>query len=42
MSFRRVFQILTIAFALAFTFTATGTTTTAYACDPNVSSGGYC
>ena len=40
MSFRRVFQILTIAFALAFTFTATGTT--AYACDPNVSSGGYC
>ena len=40
MSFRRVFQIVTIAFALAFTFTATSTS--AYACDPNVSSGGYC
>jgi hypothetical protein len=40
MSFRRVFQIVTIAFALAFTFTATSTT--AYACDPSVSSGGYC
>ena len=40
MSFRRVFQVVTIAFALAFTFTATSTS--AYACDPNVSSGGYC
>ena len=40
MSFRRVFQIVTIAFALAFTFTAT--TTTANACDPGVASGGYC
>jgi hypothetical protein len=40
MSFRRVFQIVTIAFALAFTFTATSTS--AYACDPNVSSPGYC
>ena len=40
MSFKRVFQIVTIAFALAFTFTATSTS--AYACDPNVSSGGYC
>jgi hypothetical protein len=40
MSFRRVFQIVTIAFALAFTFTATSTS--AYACDPSVSSGGYC
>jgi hypothetical protein len=40
MSFRRVFQIVTIAFALAFTFTATSTS--AYACDPQPSSGGYC
>jgi hypothetical protein len=41
MSFRRVFQIVTIAFALAFTFTATSSTT-AYACDPGVPTGGYC
>ena len=41
MSFKRVFQIVTIAFALAFTFTATSTST-AYACDPSVSSPGYC
>ena len=40
MSFRRVFQVVTLALALAFTFTATFTS--AYACDPNVSSGGYC
>jgi len=40
MSFRRVFQVVTLALALAFTFTATSTS--AYACDPNVSSGGYC
>ena len=40
MSFRRVFQIVTIAFALAFTFTSTSTS--AYACDPQPSSGGYC
>ena len=41
MSFRRVFQIVTIAFALAFTFTAT-TSTAAYACDPDHPTGGYC
>lgn len=40
MSFRRVFQIITIAFALAFTFTATSADT-ALACDPQTS-GGYC
>ena len=40
MSFRRVFQVVTLAIALAFTFTATSTS--AYACDPNVSSPGYC
>jgi len=40
MSFRRVFQVMTIAFALAFTFTATSTS--AYACDPGVPSPGYC
>jgi hypothetical protein len=40
MSFRRVFQIMTIAFALAFTFTATSTS--AYACDPQPGSPGYC
>jgi hypothetical protein len=40
MSFRRVFQIVTIAFALAFTFTATSADT-AYACDPQTG-GGYC
>ena len=40
MSIRRVFQILTIALALAFSFSATAST--AYACDPNVSSAGYC
>jgi hypothetical protein len=39
MSIRRVFQIVTIAFALAFTFTATSTT--ANACDPGTT-GGYC
>jgi len=39
MSIRRVFQIITIAFALAFTFTATSTT--AIACDPQTT-GGYC
>jgi len=39
MSIRRVFQIVTIAFALAFTFTATSTT--AIACDPQTT-GGYC
>jgi hypothetical protein len=40
MSFRRVFQIVTLAFALAFTFTAT-TANTGYACDPG-GTGGYC
>ena len=40
MSIRRVFQIVTIAFALAFTFSVTADT--AYACDPGVGSGGYC
>ncbi len=40
MSFKRVFQILTIAFALVFTFNATATTT--YACDPSVGSPGFC
>jgi len=40
MSIRRVFQILTIAFALALSFSVT-TAGTAYACDPN-GSGGYC
>ena len=40
MSFRRVFQIVTIAFALAFTFNATSSS--AYACEPGSTSGGYC
>ena len=42
MSIRRAFQVITFVVALAFSFGATGISNTAYACDPWVSSGGYC
>jgi hypothetical protein len=42
MSIRRVFQVITLVVAIAFSFGASGVSNVAYACDPNVSSGGYC
>jgi hypothetical protein len=42
MSIRRAFQVITFVVALAFSFGATGASNAAYACDPNVSGGGYC
>jgi hypothetical protein len=42
MSIRRVFQVITLVVAIAFSFGASGVSNVAYACDPNIGSGGYC
>ena len=42
MSIRHAFQIVTFVVAIAFSFGATGAANTAYACDPQISGGGYC